>query len=48
MSFETAKKFIDKFLTGELKTQYIDIDKNIGLIIEFIGGEPFLEVDLID
>jgi radical SAM peptide maturase (CXXX-repeat target family) len=46
MTFETAKKFVDLILEGE--TPYINHDNTTGLIIEFIGGEPFLEIDLID
>lgn len=48
MSFETAKTFIDKMLykTDESVNKWFeDAD---GIIIEFIGGEPFLEIDLID
>jgi radical SAM peptide maturase (CXXX-repeat target family) len=49
MSFETAKKFIDLLLTGEKGfKEYLNPDKSPALIIEFIGGEPFLEIDLID
>jgi sulfatase maturation enzyme AslB (radical SAM superfamily) len=36
-----AKKFIDYLLSGQLNTP-----KDI--ILDFIGGEPFLEIDLID
>ena len=40
MSFETAKKFIDRI--------FIDCrDKYFALILEFIGGEPFLQAELI-
>jgi hypothetical protein len=48
MDFNVAKKVIDDLFLGNLKTDYIDINKNLGYVIEFIGGEPFLEVDLID
>lgn len=41
MNFETAKEFIDLLLSGELSTQ-----KDI--VLDFIGGEPFLEIELID
>ena len=41
MSFDIAKKFIDYILTGPLKrSEYV--------IIEFIGGEPFIETELVD
>lgn len=45
ISIEDSKKFIDMILTGD--NEYCQIDKSIGLILEFIGGEPFLAVDLI-
>lgn len=41
MSFETAKKFIDYIFSEK-------ITREEGVILGFIGGEPFLEVDLID
>ena len=45
MSFETAKIFIDKLLNDEFE---ICTSKNTKAIIyEFIGGEPFLEIELI-
>lgn len=45
MSFETAKTIIDNLLTSD---DYYCTHNINGLIIEFIGGEPFLEVELID
>ena len=42
MSFETAKKAIDYILSRE------DDFKEKSVIWDFIGGEPFLEIDLID
>lgn len=48
MSFETAKKFIDLVLSGEKGFgEYLDADTSPAIIFEFIGGEPFLEVELI-
>lgn len=49
MSFETAKKFIDYIFDCKHKpnTPFF-IGDTSGLIIEFIGGEPFLQIDLID
>lgn len=41
MNFETAKQFIDYILSA-------DINYTPAVIIEFIGGEPFLETELID
>lgn len=50
MSFDTAKKFIDMLLSFKTKedNEYINLENSNGLIMEFIGGEPFLEIDLID
>lgn len=49
MKFEDAKKLIDMLLTGDERLgEYIDANTSPGIIIEFIGGEPFLCVDLID
>lgn len=49
MKFEDAKKLIDMLLTGDPRLGgYVDVETSPGIIIEFIGGEPFLCVDLID
>lgn len=49
MSFDVAKKFIDMILASDERTnKYITADKSIATIIDFIGGEPFLEVELMD
>lgn len=49
MKFEYAKKLIDMLLTGDERlSNYIDIKTSPAIILEFIGGEPFLEVDLIE
>lgn len=49
MDFETAKKFIDLILSGEKGMNlYINPDVSPAVSIEFIGGEPFLAIDLID
>ena len=40
MSLEVAQKFIDYVLSGSIKMQE-------AVILDFIGGEPLLEVDLI-
>lgn len=42
MSFETAKRFIDKLLNDEYG--YINRYNSPAIIIEFIGGEPFLAI----
>ena len=49
MSFETAKEFIDMILEDPDRCNgYINPNDNIGVILDFIGGEPLLEIDLID
>ncbi len=49
MPLETAQKFIDMLLKNDENTQqYIDTRVCDAIIIEFIGGEPFLQVDLMD
>lgn len=49
MSFETAKKMIDMVLEEPEKlNNYLNPDISPGLVLEFIGGEPFLEIELID
>lgn len=49
MSFEVAKKLIDKLLRNdESFNGYINCENSPGIILEFIGGEPLLEVDLIE
>ena len=49
MSFETAKKFVDKLLSGEDGFgEYINTKNSPGIVLDFIGGEPFHQVELID
>ena len=49
MPLEVAQKFIDMLLENDENTQqYIDTRHSDAIIIEFIGGEPFLEVELMD
>ena len=49
MSLDTAKKFVDLLLTGDKgMKEYLHPENSPALIVEFIGGEPFLEIDLID
>ena len=43
---ETGKKFIDQLLDGKFN-DYCDYSDSEGIILEFIGGEPFLEIDII-
>lgn len=45
MSWDVAKRFCDLVLSNN---GYIDPSNSSGLIMEFIGGEPFLAVDLMD
>lgn len=49
MTFDTAKKIIDKLLIDRLNpdSEYNE-EKTKGIVFEFIGGEPFLEIDLIE
>ena len=49
MTFDVAKRFIDMLLASDERTnQYITADKVQGVVLDFIGGEPFLEIELID
>lgn len=49
MDLETARKCVDLLFAEDARRSELvnDVDAH-GLIIEFIGGEPFLEIDLID
>ena len=48
MPLEIAKKFIDMLLENDKNTQqYIDTWASDAVIIEFIGGEPFLQPTLM-
>ena len=49
MSLETAKKCVDLLFAEDARnSELVNGTESNGLIIEFIGGEPFLEIDLID
>ena len=49
MSFDVAKRFVDLLLSGEKGfSDYVGKDFSPAIVLEFIGGEPFLEVELID
>lgn len=49
MPFDIAKRFIDMLLDNDELTQsYVDTRRKRAAIIDFIGGEPFLEVELMD
>ena len=48
MPFEVGKAFFDMLLDADERTnEYITSTKSQGAVISFIGGEPWLEVDLI-
>ena len=42
MTWDVAKNFIGELLDN--KNQYINIQNTFGLTIDFIGGEPLLEI----
>jgi sulfatase maturation enzyme AslB (radical SAM superfamily) len=46
MTFETAKKFIDALLNDEIED--FTTKNTGGVAIEFIGGEPLMEIELIE
>ena len=49
MTFDVAKKIIDMLLNqDERLNDYITVENSPALILDFIGGEPFLEVKLIE
>lgn len=49
MPFAIAKQYVDLILSGNKGfKEYVDPSFSKAIILEFIGGEPFLEVNLID
>ena len=49
MTFETAKEFLTMILNDTEKSNtYITSSKSLGAIIAFIGGEPWLAIDMIE
>lgn len=48
MPFEVARAFIDKLLTADPTVSCYIPAESVGVILEFIGGEPLMEIDLID
>ena len=46
MSWDTAKLLIDNLLND--KYDYINSINTKGIVLDFIGGEPFLEIELIE
>ena len=48
MSWDVAKKTLDYILEeAENPESVLSYNKVLGLIIDFIGGEPLLNIDLI-
>ena len=48
MSWDVARDAVDFLFDPERVNGYYDMEQSQGLILEFIGGEPLLEIDLID
>ena len=47
MPFETAKTFIDNLFDGKYKG-YVSVEEKPIIVLDFIGGEPFLQPKLIE
>jgi len=48
MPFTVAKRFIDMLLDADADSNdYLNPENTTGICIEFIGGEPLLEIDLV-
>lgn len=48
MTKEVAKQAIDMIFNEELLNGYYDFETSKSVIIDFIGGEPLLEIELMD
>lgn len=48
MSKEIAEKYVDMLLDDEMCGDYINPRISPFVVLEFIGGEPFLEIELIE
>ncbi len=49
MDFETAKAFVDLLIEDSYKEDtYVSLTTTPAIIVEYIGGEPLLEIELID
>lgn len=49
MSFDVAKKFVDILIEDSYKDDtFVSLKTTPGIVIEFIGGEPLLEIELIE
>ncbi|MCM1531966.1 MAG: radical SAM peptide maturase, CXXX-repeat target family [Ruminococcus flavefaciens] len=45
IDIDTAKKYLLHILEGD--NPYINFDNTCGIVLEFIGGEPFIAIDVI-
>ena len=48
MSWKTAKRFVDFLLEADETNTYINPTISPAIVIDFIGGEPFMAIELID
>lgn len=48
MSWPVARHAIEYLLSESLKDEPLSIDLSKAIVLDFIGGEPFLEIELID
>lgn len=48
IDFETGKKFIDMLLNCSNGLDRYYSDKLDGIVLEFIGGEPFMAIDMVE
>lgn len=49
MDFKTAKEFIDMLIKESYdEAKFTSLKTTAGIVFEFIGGEPLLEIELID
>lgn len=48
MTKEVAKAAVDMIFDKEKINGYYDFEESKGVVLEFIGGEPLLEIELID
>lgn len=48
LSIEDAEAFVEQIFTDQKIKDYIGYDEHKAIILEFMGGEPLLHVDLID
>ena len=48
MTKETAMKGVDMILDDSMMEGYINSKETPGVVIDFIGGEPLLQVELMD